>query len=177
MPSKWLGSYDFILNFKIVEPLWDLLMSLHCKQKTVALLMISSVAYDKPWSIRPNDKKKRFEICVTILFVQSNLVIRNVLIRNKLALRNHFQWPIENLLHRDKEHLALRYNFRVTKKFLNTKFDCIFKMHPNALGGIASTAQVLQSLWNWKSFSVLFFPPSTVLGWFSDNKTKSKARF
>ena len=25
----------------------------------------------------------------------------------------------------DKEHLALRNNFRVTKKFLITKFDCI----------------------------------------------------
>ena len=26
----------------------------------------------------------------------------------------------------DKEHLALRNNFRVTKKFLITKFNCIF---------------------------------------------------
>ena len=59
--------------------------------------------------------------------VQSNLVIRNVLIRNKLVWRNHFPWPIVNLLHKDKEHLALRNNFRVTKKFLITKFDCIFK--------------------------------------------------
>ena len=25
----------------------------------------------------------------------------------------------------DKEHLALRNNFRMTKKFLITKFDCI----------------------------------------------------
>ena len=56
--------------------------------------------------------------------MQSNLVIRNVLIRKKLVLRNHFQWPIANLLHKDKEHLALRNNFRVTKKFLITKFDC-----------------------------------------------------
>ena len=56
--------------------------------------------------------------------VLSNLVIRNVLIRNKLVLRNHFPWPIVNLLHKDKEHLALRNNFRVTKKFLITKFDC-----------------------------------------------------
>ena len=57
----------------------------------------------------------------------SNLVIRNGLIRNKLVLRNHFSWPIVNLLHKDKEHLALRNNFRVTKKFLITKFDCISK--------------------------------------------------
>ena len=28
-----------------------------------------------------------------------------------------------NLLHTDKEHLALRNNFRVTKKYLITKFD------------------------------------------------------
>ena len=52
-------------------------------------------------------------------------MIRNVLIRNKLVLRNHFWWPIVNLLHRDKENLALRNNFRVTNKFLITKFDCI----------------------------------------------------
>ena len=32
--------------------------------------------------------------------------------------------PFVNLLHKDKEHLALRNNFRVTKKFLITKFDC-----------------------------------------------------
>jgi hypothetical protein len=57
--------------------------------------------------------------------VQSNLVIRNVLIRNKLVLRNHFPWPIVNLLHKDKEHLALSNNSRATKKFLITKFDCI----------------------------------------------------
>ena len=56
--------------------------------------------------------------------VQSNLVVRNVLIRNKLVLRNPFPWPIVNLLHKDKEHLVLMNNFRVTKKFLITKFDC-----------------------------------------------------
>ena len=33
----------------------------------------------------------------------------------------HFILPI---LHKNKEHLALRNNFRVTKKFLITKFDC-----------------------------------------------------
>ena len=54
--------------------------------------------------------------------VQSNLVIKNVLIRNKLVIRNHFPWPIFNLLHKYKEHLALGNNFRVTKKFLITKF-------------------------------------------------------
>ena len=50
-----------------------------------------------------------------IYLVQTNLVIRN-----KLVLRNHFPWPICKLLHKDKEHLA----FRVTEKFLITKFDC-----------------------------------------------------
>ena len=58
--------------------------------------------------------------------VQSSLVIRNVLIRNKLVLTNHFQWPIVNSFHKNKEHLALRNNFRVTKKFLITKFDCMY---------------------------------------------------
>ena len=51
--------------------------------------------------------------------VQSNLVIRY-----KLVLRNHFPWPNANLHHKDKEHLVLRNNFRVTKKFPITKFDC-----------------------------------------------------
>ena len=32
-----------------------------------------------------------------------------------------------HLLHKDKELLALRNNFRVTKKFLIAKFDCISK--------------------------------------------------
>ena len=49
---------------------------------------------------------------------------RNVLIRNKLVLRNHFPRPNANLLHKDKEHVALSNNYRVTKKFLITKFDC-----------------------------------------------------
>ena len=33
----------------------------------------------------------------------------------------------------DKEHLALRNNFRVTKKFLIAKFDCSSKMAPRIL--------------------------------------------
>ena len=69
------------------------------------------------------------------LHVQSNLAIRNILIRNKLVLRNHFLWPIANLLHKFKGHLASRNNFRVTKKFLITKYDCILFM---ALKGIAN---------------------------------------
>ena len=60
-----------------------------------------------------------------LFYVQSNLAIRNGLIRNKLVLRNHFLWPICHLLHKDKELLALRNNFRATKKFLIAKFGCI----------------------------------------------------
>ena len=60
--------------------------------------------------------------------VQSNLAIRNGLIRNLLVLRNHFPWPICHLLHKDKEHLALRNNFRATRKFLIAKFDCTWTM-------------------------------------------------
>ena len=37
-----------------------------------------------------------------ITVVQSNLAIRNGLIRNKLVIRNHFLWPICHLLHKDK---------------------------------------------------------------------------
>jgi hypothetical protein len=59
--------------------------------------------------------------------IQSNLVIRNILIRNKLVLRNHFTWPICHFLHKDKKHLALRNYFRLAKKLLITKFDCTIK--------------------------------------------------
>ena len=52
------------------------------------------------------------------------LAIRNGLIRNLLVLRNYFPWPIWHLLHKDKELLALRNNFRATKRFLIAKFDC-----------------------------------------------------
>ena len=55
---------------------------------------------------------------------QSKLVVGNFLIRNKLVLKNHFPWPIVNLLHKGKEHLASRNNLRLTKKFLITKFNC-----------------------------------------------------
>ena len=65
--------------------------------------------------------------------IQSNLAIRNGLIRNKLVLRNHFLWPICHLLHKDKELLALRNNFRATKKFLIAKFDCSSKTAPRIL--------------------------------------------
>ena len=56
--------------------------------------------------------------------ILSNLAIRNSLIRSKLVLRNHYLWPICHLLLKDKELLALRNNFRATKKFLIAKFDC-----------------------------------------------------
>ena len=58
------------------------------------------------------------------LALQSILVIKNVLIRNKLVLISWNPMPI--YLHTDKEHLALRNNSRVTKKFLITKFDCTY---------------------------------------------------
>ena len=61
------------------------------------------------------------------LVVHSNLAIRNGLIRSKLVLRNHFLRPISHLLHKDKEHLALRNYFRATKKFLIALFDCSSK--------------------------------------------------
>ena len=63
--------------------------------------------------------------------VQSNLVIMNVLIRNKLALRNHFLWPNANFLHKDKEHFALRNNFSVTKNSLPPclTVQCILSIH------------------------------------------------
>ena len=61
-----------------------------------------------------------------LLKVQSNLAIRNGLIRNKLVLGNHFPWPICHLLDKVKELLALRKNFRANKKFLIAKFDLLY---------------------------------------------------
>ena len=43
-----------------------------------------------------------------------------------MVLRNHFLRPICHLLHKDKELLVLRNNFRATKKFLIAIFDCTF---------------------------------------------------
>ena len=40
-------------------------------------------------------------------------------------------FPVTNfasLFHKDKEHLALRNNFRATRKFLIAKFDCICEL-------------------------------------------------
>ena len=62
------------------------------------------------------------------VLLQSNLAIRNGLIRNKLAIRNHFLWPICHLFHKDNELLALRNNSRATKKFLIAKFDCTWTL-------------------------------------------------
>ena len=44
--------------------------------------------------------------------------------KEQMGVKEPFLWPNTNLLHKDKELLALRNNFRVTKKFLITKFDC-----------------------------------------------------
>ena len=44
--------------------------------------------------------------------------------REQIGVKEPFPVTKANLLHKDKELLALRNNFRVTKKFLITKFDC-----------------------------------------------------
>ena len=54
------------------------------------------------------------------------------------------------LLHKDKEHLALRNNFRVNKKFLIFKFDCITSSVSVAIG-------VLDSLLNSEPLKLLIF--------------------
>ena len=63
------------------------------------------------------------------VLAQSNLAIRNSLIRNKLVLRNHFLWSICHLLQKNKELLALR-NQRATKNFLIAKFDSFISRGP-----------------------------------------------
>jgi hypothetical protein len=72
---------------------------------------------------RLSDVQKLKKTLVT-LRTSSNVVIRNGFIRNKLVLKNHFLCPIANLLYKNKEQLTLRNNFKMTKKFLITKFDC-----------------------------------------------------
>ena len=85
--------------------------------------------------------------------VQSNFAIRNGLIRNKLVLRNRFLWPICHLLHKDKELLALRNNFRVTKKFLIANFDCITKIRKKNL----------IEQWIWTQYQNQYLWPNCIL--------------
>ena len=44
--------------------------------------------------------------------------------KEQIGVKERF--PLTNLLHMDKELLALRNNFRVTKESLIAKFDCTF---------------------------------------------------
>ena len=44
--------------------------------------------------------------------------------KEQIVVKEPFPVTKANILHKDKEHLALRNNFRVTQKFLITKFDC-----------------------------------------------------
>ena len=46
--------------------------------------------------------------------------------KEQIGVKEPFLVTCANLLQKDKEHLALRNNFRVTIKFLITKFDCIY---------------------------------------------------
>ena len=50
------------------------------------------------------------------------------LLWSKLVLRTISRDQFANLLHKDKEHLELRNNFRMTKKFLIAKFDCTWQI-------------------------------------------------
>ena len=47
--------------------------------------------------------------------------------KEQIGVKEPLPVKIVNLLQKDKEHLALRNNFRVSKKFLTTKFDCNMK--------------------------------------------------
>ena len=45
--------------------------------------------------------------------------------KEQIGIKKPFPVTNLNLLHKDKDLLALRNNFRATKKFLIAKFDCI----------------------------------------------------
>ena len=47
--------------------------------------------------------------------------------KERIGIKEPIPWPIFYSLHKDKEHLAFRNNFRATKKFLIAMFDCISK--------------------------------------------------
>ena len=49
--------------------------------------------------------------------------------KEQIGIKEPFPVPICHLLHKDKELLELRNNFRATTKFLIVKFDCIYKSH------------------------------------------------
>ena len=98
-------------------------------------VLVGHLIYLRFAAFGPGQNVYLYFLCLTLVIhffisskcIQSNLAIRNVLLRNLLVLRNHFPWPNCHLLHMNKEHLALRNNFRVTKKFLIAKFDCTMK--------------------------------------------------
>ena len=69
-------------------------------------------------------EQKSGGICFLVIFIFFKYITVKLLMRNKLVLRNHFLWPICHLLHKDKELLALKNNFRATKKVLIAKFNC-----------------------------------------------------
>ena len=112
---------------------WTVSISLGLKPRTSAFSFVAH-SYDRTTvqhigaSVKLDMNCKQESLFPPNFNIQSNLAIRNVLKRNLLVLRNHFPWPICHLLRMNKEHLALRNNFRVTKKFLIAKFDCSSKV-------------------------------------------------
>ena len=98
------------------------------------------VVHKRCWQLGRGEWSKNDQNCRQI--VQSNLGIRNGLIRNKLVLKNHFPcpWPFANLLPRDKEYS--------TKKFPIIKFDCTTKL-PTWGRGCQKTWKIPDVIYGW----------------------------
>ena len=74
--------------------------------------------------------------------------------KDQIGVKEPF--PMTDFLHKDKEHLALRKNFRVTKKFLITKFECnlqqISQLHFERIQVLSLTSLLWHSsTWPWMS--------------------------
>ena len=90
-------------------------------------LLIFRSSLKQCWSQNFIYLTQKTKICCTIAFQinQFTLQTHEQLVHGSglRGLRNHFLGPICHLLHKDKELLALRNNFRLNKKILIAKFE------------------------------------------------------
>ena len=84
-----------------------------------------------PWIASSKSSDQKVYIKCVILNYKVKLGDKERFDKEQIGVKlvNIYRDQFANLLHmKDKEHLELRNNFKVTKKFLITKFDCSILM-------------------------------------------------
>ena len=102
-----------LVESKLASLIWQTTTQRHCGKKIGDVWIIRRTLCGSGFLLFP-----KYEFLVGQSEIESNLAIRNGLIRNKLVLRNHFLRPICHLLLKDKELLALRNNLGRPKSSL-----------------------------------------------------------